>query len=246
MEASELGIKNLKRILEKLMEWATEDGKNYDDLSELYNNVVGQFNRYTGHVTTNVGGIEEYYKTADQEGSVYIHTSKDKQQRAVAFLNEQLFTTPTWLIDAEILSRIQQDGLVDRIRGIQVRILNRLTNENMLMRMIENEALNGADAYTITSLFTAMRQGIWGEIYNGGRIDTYRRNLQKEHIDRLGELINTEEEKFSNSDIPSIAMATLSRLERDVRNGINRQSDTASRFHLQDIQKRIDAILNPK
>ncbi len=246
MIASELGIKNLKRILDKLMEWATEDGKNYDDLGELYNNVVGQFNRYTGHVSANIGGIEEYYKTADQDGSVYIHTDKDKQQRAVAFLNEQLFATPSWLIDADILSRIQQDGLVERIRGIQVRILNRITNENMLMRMIENEALNGSDAYTITSLFTAMRQGIWGELYNGRRIDTYRRNLQKEHIDRLGELINTEEERFSNSDIPSIAMATLSRLERDVRNGINRQSDTTSRFHLQDIQKRIDAILNPK
>lgn len=246
MIASELGIRNLKRILDQLLEWSTEDGENYDELEELYNNVVNQFNRYTGHVVTNVGGVYEYNKTSDQEGAVYTHASKDKQQRAVSFLNEQLFATPTWLIDAEILSRIQEDGLVERIRGAQVRILNRLTQETMLMRMIENEALNGSDAYTITSLFTAMRQGIWGEIYNGARIDTYRRNLQKEHVDRLGELINLEEEKFANSDIPSIARATLTRLERDVRSGISRQNDATSRFHLQDVQKRIDAILNPK
>ncbi|MEQ9405395.1 MAG: zinc-dependent metalloprotease [Cyclobacteriaceae bacterium] len=246
MIASELGIKNLKRILEKLMEWSTEEGKNYDNLSELYNNVVGQLNRYTGHVVSNVGGVYEYYKTADQDGAVYTHASKDKQERAVKFLNEQLFATPTWLIDADILGRIQEDGLVDRMRAIQVRILNRLTREEMLMRMVENEALNGSDAYTMTSLFTDMRQGIWGELYNGSAIDTYRRNLQKEHINRLGELMNLEEDKYANSDIPSIAMATLSRLERDVRNGISRQNDAKSRFHLQDIQKRIDAILNPK
>lgn len=246
MIASELGIRNLKRILDKLMEWTTEDGKNYDNLEELYRNVVGQFNRYTGHVVSNVGGVYEYYKTADQDGAVYTHVEKDKQKRAVQFLNTQLFATPNWLVDAEILGRIQQDGLVDRMRGIQVRILNRLTMEDMLMRMVENEALNGSSAYTLTELFTDMRQGIWGELYNGRRIDTYRRNLQKEHIARLGELMNLDEDEFANSDIPSVAMATLSRLERDVRSGLSRQNDATSRFHLQDIQKRIDAILNPK
>lgn len=246
MIASELGIRNLKRITDKLMEWTTEDGKNYDNLEELYGNVVNQFNRYNGHVVTNVGGVYQYFKTADQDGAVYTHVEKDKQQRAVKFLNEQLFATPNWLVDAEILSRIQQDGLVDRMRGIQVRILNRLTREEMLMRMIENEALNGGDAYTITSLFSDMRQGIWSELYNGRTIDTYRRNLQKEHVDRLGELMNLEEDEFANSDIPSVARATLSRLERDVRSGLARQNNATSRFHLQDIQKRIDAILNPK
>ncbi|WP_370089110.1 zinc-dependent metalloprotease [Ekhidna sp.] len=246
MIASELGIRNLKRIVDKLMEWTTEEGKNYDDLQELYGNVVGQFNRYTGHVVSNVGGVYEYYKTADQEGAVYTHTEKDKQERAVKFLNEQLFATPNWLVDSEILSRIQQDGLVERMRANQVRILNRLTMEEMLMRMIENEALNGSDAYSITSLFTDMRRGIWGELYNGRAIDTYRRNLQKEHVSRLGELMNLEDEQYANSDIPSTAMATLTTLERDVRSGLVRQRDESSRYHLQDIQKRIDAILNPK
>ena len=246
MIASELGIKNLKRILIKLREWTSEDGENYDELNELYRNVVGQFNRYSGHVVSNVGGIYEYYKTSDQDGVVYTHTEKDKQTRAVKFLNEQLFATPIWLIDTEILSRIQQDGLVNNIRNLQTRAMNRLTMESMLMRMIENETLNGNKAYTLSSLFTDMRQGIWGELYNGRKIDTYRRNLQKEHIDRLGELVNTKEERYANSDIPSIGRATLTRLERDVRSGLSRQSDATSRFHLQDIQKRIDSILNPK
>lgn len=246
MIASELGVRNLKRILDKLMEWSTEDGKNYDELGELYANVVRQFGRYNGHVVSNVGGVYEYNKTSDQDGAVYTHVEKDKQQRAVKYLNEQLFATPNWLIDAEILGRIQQDGLVEDMRAMQVRILGRLTREDMMMRMIENEALNGGDAYTLTQLFSDLRRGVWGELYNGRKIDTYRRNLQKEHITRLGELMNLEDDKYANSDIPSIAMATLSRLERDVRSGLNRQNDSTSRFHLQDVQKRIDAILNPK
>ncbi|MEM6830781.1 MAG: zinc-dependent metalloprotease, partial [Bacteroidota bacterium] len=246
MIASELGIANLKRILDKLISWSTEDGKNYDELEELYNQIVNQFNRYNGHVVSNVGGVYEFYKTSDQDGMVYTHVEKEKQERAVKFLNEQLFATPTWLIDPEILGRIQQDGLVDKIRGIQVRILNRLTKEEMLMRIIENDALHSEDTYTLSNLFSEIRRGIWSEVYNGKSIDTYRRNLQKEHIARLGELIHLQEKKYANSDIPSVSRATLSKLERDVRNGIARQRDASSRFHLQDVQKRIDAILNPK
>ncbi|MEM9338220.1 MAG: zinc-dependent metalloprotease [Bacteroidota bacterium] len=246
MIASELGIDNLKRILDKLISWSTEDGKNYDELEELYNQIVNQFNRYNGHVVSNVGGVYEFYKTSDQDGMVYTHVEKEKQERAVKFLNEQLFATPTWLIDPEILGRIQQDGLVDKIRGIQVRILNRLTKEEMLMRIIENDALHSEDTYTLSNLFSEIRRGIWSEVYNGKSIDTYRRNLQKEHIARLGELIHLQEKKYANSDIPSVSRATLSKLERDVRNGIARQRDASSRFHLQDVQKRIDAILNPK
>jgi uncharacterized protein YigA (DUF484 family) len=246
MEASELGIRNLQRILDKLMEWATQEGKNYEDLEELYGQVLSQFNRYNGHVVSNVGGVYEYFKTADQDGAVYTHVEKEKQERAVEFLNEQLFKTPEWLIEAEILGRIQQDGLVANMRAIQVRILNRLTREDMLMRVIENEALNGTEAYAITDLFDDMRKGIFAELYTGQSIDTYRRNLQKEYIHRLGELTQLEEEKYANSDIPSVAMATLSRLERDVRSGLTRIRNTDSRYHLRDIQERIDRILNPQ
>lgn len=85
MIASELGIRNLKRILDKGMEWATEDGENYDDLRELYLNVVGQLNKYTGHVVSNVGGVYEYYKTADQDGAVYIMWKKTKNKELSNF-----------------------------------------------------------------------------------------------------------------------------------------------------------------
>ena len=90
--ASELGIKNLKRIVPNLIEWSYEEGKNYDQLDEMYGQVVGQFRRYIGHVANNVGGVYEYYKTADQGEAVYVHVPKEKQERAVKFLVDYVFT----------------------------------------------------------------------------------------------------------------------------------------------------------
>ena len=71
MYASELGIKNLQRILPNLITWSKADGKNYDDLKELYNNIYSQLGRYMGHVTTNIGGVYDYKKTYDEEGAVF-------------------------------------------------------------------------------------------------------------------------------------------------------------------------------
>jgi hypothetical protein len=242
MYASELGIANLKRIREKLMDWGTTDGKNYDDLQELYLNVIGQYNRYMGHVTANIGGVTEYFKTADEKGAVYTHSSKDKHSRAVSFLNKQLFETPNWIIDAEILGRIESDGNVNRIRSIQTRTLNSVLSNDRLMRMIDNEAVNGRNAYTVSTLFNELRSGIWSELKSGKSIDIYRRNLQKSHIDRLAELMSGEEDEFQNSDIPSIARANLVSLQSEIRSGMGRQSGV-SRDHLADALERIKSAL---
>jgi hypothetical protein len=107
MKASMYGIKNLKRILPRLEEWTSEKGENYDELSTMYGQLLSQFNRYMGHVTANIGGVYEYYKTSDQEGAVYTHVAKAKQKEALQFVIAELFETPTWLLDENIFSKTE-------------------------------------------------------------------------------------------------------------------------------------------
>ena len=151
MKASEYGIKNLKRIVPNLEKWTTAKGETYDEMATMYGQVLGQFSRYMGHVTTNVGGVYEYNKTADQAGEIYTHVSKERQRSAVRFLNKQLFATPNWMLDKNIFNKVQSVGAVERIRGLQVRTLNGLLNVGRMGRMIENETLNGSKAYNLVS-----------------------------------------------------------------------------------------------
>ena len=151
IKASNYGIANLKRIVPNLIEWTTEDGENYDELQYLYGQVLSQFRRYLGHVSTNVGGVYQYYKTSDQEGAVYTHVEKSHQKNCIKFLNKNLFETPTWMIDKNILDKIQFAGAVDQVRGLQSSYLNRILDFGRLARVIENEALNGSDCLLYTS-----------------------------------------------------------------------------------------------
>lgn len=256
VKASTYGIKNMKRILPNLEKWTTKKGETYAEMGTMYGQILGQFSRYMGHVTTNVGGIYEYNKTADQDGAVYTHVTKNKQRTALRFLNKELFATPKWMLDKNIFSKVQSSGSVERIRALQVRTLNSLLSASRMARMIENETLNGNKAYTLVTMFYDVRQGVWSELYNGRTIDTYRRNLQKAHIDRLDFLLNTAPNQrgrfgrpsvnVSQSDIRSFARGELSRLKRDVRAAVSKAPNTTSRYHLQDVLARIDKALDPK
>jgi len=260
MLASEYGIKNLKRIVPNLIEWTAEDGKDYQDLDDLYQQVLSQYNRYMGHVTANIGGVYEHYKTYDQEGAVYTHVTTEKQKRAMQFLQDQLFSTPEWLLDSSIFNKIEFDGSVERLRSYQVRTLNNLLDFGRLARLIENETIN-EDAYGLLDMMTELRSGVFNELSKGNTIDIYRRNLQRAYVDRMGYLmkekqnpipskyrswINRSDINVAQSDIRPVVRAELNNLKREAQRAIGRTSDKMSRYHLQDLIERIDIILDPR
>ena len=257
MLASEYGIKNLKRIVPNLIEWTTEAGEDYDDLQEMYGHVLSQFNRYMGHVSNNIGGVYEHYKAADQEGAVYTAVPKDHQKKAMAFIQENLFKTPEWLINKDIFDRIEFSGSIERVRALQERTLNNILSLGKMQRLTEAHTYN-SKAYSLPEMMSELRKGIWSELRTGKRIDTYRRNLQRAHIDRLDYLMTAENQSgrsrspyvkmtavnTSQSDIRAVVRAELKTLRSQLRNA--RGGDAMSRIHIADAIERINIILDPK
>ena len=258
--ASTYGIKNLKRVASNLINWTTKEGESYKDLNTMYGHVISQFNRYMGHVASNLGGVYENYKTADQDGLVYTHVDKLHQKNCLKFINNELFKTPTWLIDKEIIGRTEFAGITERIRGTQVITLNKILDLGKMMRMVENETLNGNEAYTLLSMMSDLRNGIWTELRYNKPIDTYRRNLQRAHIERLGSLLTAKDVRpkssssyikttavtVKQSDIIPVIKGELKRIKRDAQRAATSAPNTITRYHLQDITERIDELLNPK
>ncbi len=255
MRASTYGIRNLQRIVPNLGKWTGKEGENYEDLETMYGQVLGQFNRYLGHVTGNIGGVKETYKAYGQEGAVYEHAPRDKQERAMKFLQEELFTTPTWLIDQDIFNKIESDGGIERIRSVQVNTLNNLLDFGRMARLMENEEVNGDDAYGLLEMMVDLRQGLFSELSRGKAIDRYRRNLQRAYVERLEFIMKNEQSGRSRfggssidvaqSDIRPIVRAELETLLRDSRRAERITRDRLSKIHLNDLSERIDMILNP-
>jgi hypothetical protein len=161
-------------------------------------------------------------------------------------LNEQLFRTPEWLLDQDILQRIEETGINERLTGFQGRFMGMLFNPDRLSRMSEAEVTLGSSAYSMIEMFDDVKGGVFSELKNGQQIDPYRRALQRSFVDGMASLVKSGNAKYSKTDISAVARGTLKELEREVRGGAGRQSDAMSRYHLDDLAERIDNILNPK
>jgi len=263
MKASDYGIKNLQRILPNLTEWSKEDGEFYKELAELYGNVVSQYRRYVGHVTKNVGGVYDDPKTYDMEGSVFTAVPKATQKEAVAFLNRQVFATPTWLIDPNVLNKINIETGVEAIKSIQEATLNSLLLGDRAVRLMETGATNPAN-YNLDDLMTDLRGGIWAELKSRKPIDIYRRNLQKVYTEKVITLLtpttttvlsippgvtygyDIRTVDLKKTDLPSIARAQLESLKTEIKAALPLTTDKMSKYHLQDVLKRIEKGLDPK
>ncbi|KAA2241990.1 zinc-dependent metalloprotease [Chitinophaga agrisoli] len=260
MKASLYGIKNLQRIMPNLMAWTREANEGYSNLSELYREVAGQYGRYMGHVAKNVGGIYETPKTVEQDGAVYEAVSKATQRDAVKFLNEQLFTTPKWLLDKDILSRTGNDA-TSVVMARQDPVLDRLLSANTLNKLLNASAMESSEAYQATDMLNDLKKGIFSEVYTHKSIDIFRRNLQKAYVKQLTELLSPNSPTPSGgisiffgspaadptrTDVSSIARAQLTALRNEIRTAAAGMPDNMSRYHLTDLVQRINTALEPK
>ena len=260
MKASAYGIKNLQRIVPNLPVWTKQANEDYSDLNEIYGEVVGQFRRYIGHVCYNFGGIYETLKKNNQSGDVYEFVNKATQKEAADFINKQVFTTPTWLINKAISGKTGVNS-TSTILALQEAALSRMLNTNTMNKMLNAEASIGNQAYTISDLLGDLKQSIFTELPGKKPIDIYRRNLQKAYVERLGNIINPTPASggitifFGNtspsvdtkkSDILSYLKGHCRELKIQTDAAAASSSDKATKYHLQDLSDRLKKILDPK
>jgi hypothetical protein len=252
VKSSGYGIANLRVVAPKLVEWTSTPGENFDDLEELYGELVGQWSRYVGHVVTLVGGRYENAKTADQGEPVYTTVPRNRQEEAVQFVIDEVFVSPTWIADAEILRRIEHAGALERVRARQVAFLNQLLDPRRMQRISESEVFD-ADAYLLVDYMDDLAAGVFAELETGTAIDAYRRNLQRAYVERLEYLMteeppaaaggNTTRVDVSQSDIRPLARAQLRQIVEDARTAGGRSTDRVTQAHLEDLAARAEAIL---
>lgn len=243
VKASTYGIKNLKIVAKNLPSWTSSQTNNYEDLSELYGELLSVWSRYVGHVAGNIGGVYEFNKKPNQTGNIYIPVKKEKQKESLIWLQKNAFETQTWLLDKNILANFKEDGYTELMLRLQNRQLYSILNANRLKRMIDAEVTQD-DFYAISDMIRDLRTGLFYEANYLKNVDLFRRNLQKSFIDRLATLFNNKETK--NSDINSIVRGELEMMNFQLTIAKGRRINRITKYHYRDCLAKIKEILYPK
>ncbi|WP_187263842.1 zinc-dependent metalloprotease [Pontibacter beigongshangensis] len=257
IKASTYGLQNLKRVAPSLYDWTAAQTNDYDDLSELYDELLGVWSRYIGHVVTNVGGVNEQRLKPEQKGYIYTPVPVATQKASLDWLLKNAFTSPEWLHQAQISRNVHHASHVEHVRSLQVRHLNSLLTSVRLARLMENEVQQVK--YNALDMVSQLQRGVWSEVYSGAKIDIYRRNLQKAYLDRMNYLLNVEAAtpassargvttpvSINQSDIRSIVRGELVKLQRQISTARTRHTNDLTRYHLDDALVRLNTILDPK
>jgi hypothetical protein len=205
------------------------------------------------------------------------------QRDALRWLIETTFRDESFGLTPKILERIKGDHLMsdesmfrmqeqtfpihDRIMGIQSSVLTMLMNPTTLRRVYDNELTldSSKDALTLPEMLNTVEGEIWTELQtkpNGKysnrhpMISSLRRNLQREYIERLIDLMNPEGgNPAASRPISTLSMLHLRELNQKLDTALNAfagKMDEYTQAHLRDakirITKALDAqyIINPR
>ncbi len=259
MVASTYGIMNLQRIAPCLREWTkSKNSDDYSNLDQLYKDLVGQYSDYIFHVTKNIGGIYVTPKTMGEEGEVYRPVSIEVQKQALAFLNQQIFNEPKWLLRYDILNAIQSPRSKESVTKTMESVMMNLLGGSRLSRMtFIAERYANENPYRPEEYIDDLNVLVWGDMNVFYQTNAYRRKLQKAYVANMINLYKPEEAdgivegilaKLSegytaNTDVRSLALDNLLSLQSNIKKTLPVMTDRLTIAHLNYLKREIEEVV---
>jgi hypothetical protein len=186
MKANEYGLKNLKRVMENIEKWTAQPDGQYDDLSEIYNAVRSQYQRYTNHVQKYL--FSKYVNNApDQKPNDFV--PRELQKEALDWLDRNVMEAPMWLYPESIISKLGINYL-DDVFSRQQTLIAMMLSANGIMNL-HNASLQSTNAYPVEDYMNDVFNIVWKPLTaNEEQKNNFRRQQQRSYVDFIGVALN--------------------------------------------------------
>lgn len=265
---------NRKRILEHFV----KDGDSWSKARRGYELTLRMQTSATSMLAGWLGGtFVNRNKKGDPNSQAPLTVVPAEQQRkALKFMLEHTFKDEVYGLNPELLKYMTVDKWLDgdtaaimnsdpawpihdRIMGIQASTLTQIMNPTTLRQVYDNEFRVSADEdmVTLPEVMQTVSDSIWGETdaigdqqYTARKplISSLRRNLQREHVDRLIDLmIAGGRGNAASKPIANLASAQLETIGTKIKGALEKGGDKLdpySKSHLKDTGRRIEKALN--
>ena len=181
MKASDYGMKNLKRVMEKINVYAPVVEGQYKDLYDFHTAVRQQYQRYVGHVTRNIAGrFENSLPTQNPYGYV----PKARQKEAIDWVGRNIFDTPMWLYPEEISNKTGFDAESEIISRQNSALSQELSPSTLITQYKQN-------VYPLNEYLDDVFATVWKPLDNSNeKLNNYRRQLERSYVNNIANCIN--------------------------------------------------------
>lgn len=246
MKASDYGVKNLKRVMENIMEWTKQPDGQYDDLTDIYNSVRAQFVKYTWHVQKNIG---RRYTNNLPDQNLFSYYPKDRQKEAIDWFGKNLFTAPLWLYPEEVTSNIKKLDVINEIKEKQNSVIMLLVSSEMIYRM-HSKAIFSPDPYPADEYLKDVFNAVWRPLDNKDeRINYFTRQLERIYLANIKNMLcPSKTDKEDTSLRRSDAILYVEKHLDDIENYIDNQlkeyisEDDINHRHFASLKREVNDI----
>ena len=239
-----------------------KNGERYPRIRNIFSQGLWEFYGATRNVSKFIGGIQHSrHHVGETERNPFVVVPADDQRRALQFLDEQIIGADVFRFDSDLLNKLAPERLgnlegsmwdMNRldfpihsyIKRIQRLAIYRIYHPNIINRVQDNELRfsQGEDVFTLEELFTRSSNMVWRELYVGGNVNSFRRNLQTEYIKVLSAIMKNESGKFPNDAI-ALARNDMNILHTKMKKALDdNKVDEYTHAHYQDNASRIQSV----
>jgi hypothetical protein len=217
-----------------------------------------QLGRATELVGKYVGGM---YTTRDLPGptrrAAYTPVEPAKQRAALQFLAKGVFTADSFRFKPQFIAALSPDydewerggpvSIPVAVLQVQTSALDRLLSPGTASRLLDlplyvSDA-NKRNIISLAEVYSTLQGAVWSELKSGTDIDRLRRNLQREHLRRLQNLL-TRGAGTLPADALSLVRMNATELQGELRQAAsNAKLSVETRAHLQDSLSQLTEAL---
>lgn len=270
MAYAESRVRLAKHQRDRILEEFVQDGQSWGRARRGYDITLSTQVNSLGIMANWIGGafVHKDHKGDPDARKPLVPVSAEDQRAALAFVIEHSFHDEAFGLTPELLQHMTiekygdssasyQDStypIHDRVAGVQASVMSMVLNPTTLRRVYDNEMMIPAeeDALTLPELMETVSGSVWNELTDAGggsfserqpMISSLRRNLQREHLERLIDLAMDAD--MGAAPVSNLALAQLRDLAGHLERSLGNDGlDAYSRTHLEEAHVRITKALD--
>jgi Met-zincin/Domain of unknown function (DUF5117) len=224
---------------------------------------IADAGRAVGVLVRQIGGVRTLRDYPGSGRDPLKPTDAATQRQALALIAHNVLSIDSLAVTPALQRRLVPDfddradnpalptdyPVPQRLLDLQRAVLNQLMSDTVAARILDSVGKTDRPdlAFQLSELYARLNRDIWTELGKGGNISGTRRELQREHVNRVaGTLVRPGPQ--TRADARSLLRVQAVELQAQLDKALMRQNgmDAATRAHLQDSADTLSQALSAK
>ena len=199
-----LRMKLSRELWDRLQNMNLATGDSYERLTRSFRSGFAQLANAAPLAAKYIGGIHTRRERAGSSKPLFEPVSASKQKEALSLITKDFFGTDSFKFRPELIARLANDRLnsfepqsnfqlsvISLVAGVQRGILDHVYSPTVASRLAEvgMRVNDPKDTLGLADVYDTLQDAIWAEAKSGQETTLLRRNLQREQLRRMADVL---------------------------------------------------------